>query len=515
MNTELLNMLRTEQTPATKDMPAASRRQTSDLLKEEGYGFEALMRGPRPSTQGRENPTPESPLERTDAPDSPERENINASQGQVKQESTRAGEHPPTEETQTKEAASDDTPDPNEPRPSAGDTSEAYDSAEAETAQPAPIPQAEAATAAAALPVTAPQTPEQGTGVPEDSAKARDAAHQANQKGRAIALNAGAGRNPGEGAASRNPSADAPSTTAASPKAQTGPRAADLKNTQPQAQAGTAQADPRPEAQAGASSPPNSEANRTDGARSTPPETPQVDPGRTDEAKPGQRLEPLDSAQQIEIRPKDVKSGAVGVKAALHSPAEDAAAHSAASAETSTGPVRPVAGSPPLAQQAPRQAQPVAEPARAEPQPAHTLDQDHLMSNILRQAKMIRRPDGGSEMSLRLQPEDMGSVLVKLTMQNDQLSARLQVDSALVREAVDNLMTRVRESLADEGIDLDSFSVGVRQEGQPGPGQGRSEEETGFFESDAPATDEAANRPQRLRPAAPLPADAGRMNFIA
>jgi flagellar hook-length control protein FliK len=147
--------------------------------------------------------------------------------------------------------------------------------------------------------------------------------------------------------------------------------------------------------------------------------------------------------------------------------------------------------------------------------PIQSFDQSHFLDNVMRQARMIQRPDGSSEMNLNLRPAELGSVIVKLTMRNDQLTARLQVDSAVVREVVQNLMERVRESLAGEGIDLDSCDIDLRQEAEPDMREEMEAEGEEDASAEANATQKTTKGQSRRLGAAPLSSASNQMNFVA
>jgi len=91
------------------------------------------------------------------------------------------------------------------------------------------------------------------------------------------------------------------------------------------------------------------------------------------------------------------------------------------------------------------------------------LNAARFVEDIVRQARLLRRPDGSTEIRLKLEPPELGSVLVRLSLRSNRLQAQVQVDTPLVREMLNNAVQRVREALAGEGLDLEQFDIGLRQ----------------------------------------------------
>jgi flagellar hook-length control protein FliK len=91
-----------------------------------------------------------------------------------------------------------------------------------------------------------------------------------------------------------------------------------------------------------------------------------------------------------------------------------------------------------------------------------TLDQAHFLDNIVRQARLLTRPDGARELTLNLQPPELGTVVIRLTLKNDHLQGQIQADSQATRESLQSLIPAVKQSLAGDGINLDRLDVGPR-----------------------------------------------------
>ena len=66
-----------------------------------------------------------------------------------------------------------------------------------------------------------------------------------------------------------------------------------------------------------------------------------------------------------------------------------------------------------------------------------------------------------SQIRLRLQPEQLGEVSIKLTVSGNNISANIVAQNASVREALVGAQSHLTRSLADAGLSLGSFSVDV------------------------------------------------------
>jgi flagellar hook-length control protein FliK len=83
---------------------------------------------------------------------------------------------------------------------------------------------------------------------------------------------------------------------------------------------------------------------------------------------------------------------------------------------------------------------------------------------------------------IRLDPAELGSVHVKVAMSGESASVNFVVQSQLARDAVDNASPRLREMLAEKGIELGQSSV--RQESDGQQSQGDSQDGSGNDEAE-------------------------------
>mgnify|MGYP003633037029 FL=1 len=73
---------------------------------------------------------------------------------------------------------------------------------------------------------------------------------------------------------------------------------------------------------------------------------------------------------------------------------------------------------------------------------------------------------------IRLDPAELGSVHVKVAVSGESATVNFVVQSQLARDAVDNATPRLREMLAEKGIELGQSSVRQESDGQQGQGDG-------------------------------------------
>ncbi len=106
-------------------------------------------------------------------------------------------------------------------------------------------------------------------------------------------------------------------------------------------------------------------------------------------------------------------------------------------------------------------AAPVAPPTPAStmPQPQH-VDANAVVDQILR-AMSIRTTDGQSEVRLRLVPEQLGDVSVKLIVSGGSVDASITAHTADAQTALAGGQNQLAKTLAEAGLKLQSFTVGL------------------------------------------------------
>ncbi|MEP1447807.1 MAG: flagellar hook-length control protein FliK [Paraglaciecola sp.] len=86
---------------------------------------------------------------------------------------------------------------------------------------------------------------------------------------------------------------------------------------------------------------------------------------------------------------------------------------------------------------------------------------------------------------IRLDPAELGSVNVKVAMSGESATVNFVVQSQLARDAVDNATPRLREMLAEKGIELGQSSVRQENDAQQNQGEGEFTQQGGAGNDEA------------------------------
>lgn len=145
----------------------------------------------------------------------------------------------------------------------------------------------------------------------------------------------------------------------------------------------------------------------------------------------------------------------------------DAAPHQPAALAAVIAPVPPSSASPaqltgPYAIPIAHDALPVAPvpPAPPLPQSQPHVDANAVVDQILR-GMSIRTADGQSEVRLRLVPEHLGDVSVKLVVSGGSVDASITAHTADAQTALAGGQNQLAKTLADAGLKLQSFTVAL------------------------------------------------------
>ncbi len=89
---------------------------------------------------------------------------------------------------------------------------------------------------------------------------------------------------------------------------------------------------------------------------------------------------------------------------------------------------------------------------------------DEQLESILQGARIAVRDGRNASMDLRLHPESLGRMNIKLALEDGTLIGRFLVESTDARDAILERITTIREELAGSGISVGEFQVNVRDE---------------------------------------------------
>jgi flagellar hook-length control protein FliK len=125
-------------------------------------------------------------------------------------------------------------------------------------------------------------------------------------------------------------------------------------------------------------------------------------------------------------------------------------------------------------------------------------NQTEMIGKITQAARLTSSP-GTSEISIRLEPDHLGQMRVRLSVdENHFVSARIQVESQEARSLIESSLQRLRESLGEHGLKVEKFSVDVRQDQNQQQGQNSATADRdnptrtpkGYFSEDKPVAAE-------------------------
>jgi flagellar hook-length control protein FliK len=69
--------------------------------------------------------------------------------------------------------------------------------------------------------------------------------------------------------------------------------------------------------------------------------------------------------------------------------------------------------------------------------------------------------DNKSEMVIKLKPNDLGNVTVKISIENGVMNAKFLADSIKVKETLESSLNNLKESLKEQGLNVQDLNVSV------------------------------------------------------
>lgn len=140
--------------------------------------------------------------------------------------------------------------------------------------------------------------------------------------------------------------------------------------------------------------------------------------------------------------------------------------------------------------------------------------QAQVIDRIVRMARVMKSGDTSSA-TIRLKPPELGDVKIELRVTEGVVHSKLEVADSTTRTLLESHLSDLRGSLADEGLEVGSFEVTVRDGGasqQQQFGAGRSSDGSGTeAHGDASTQDEAPQQQDTDRDRS----EPGRIDFLA
>lgn len=94
--------------------------------------------------------------------------------------------------------------------------------------------------------------------------------------------------------------------------------------------------------------------------------------------------------------------------------------------------------------------------------PLTPFQENKLVQRVLRGFEQLQ--DGGGQVRLRLHPPELGTLQMTLRIESMQVSARLEVENTVARDALIQNAQTLRDQLAAQGFEVERFEVEIRSE---------------------------------------------------
>ncbi|MGJ8581668.1 MAG: flagellar hook-length control protein FliK, partial [Psychromonas sp.] len=95
-------------------------------------------------------------------------------------------------------------------------------------------------------------------------------------------------------------------------------------------------------------------------------------------------------------------------------------------------------------------------------------------AQIMGERVMMMLSEGKQEVQIRLDPAELGSMFIKVQVQQDQVQLHIQTQAGLSKDIIDQNMPRLREQLAQQGIQLSEANVEQQSQQHQQSGQQQS-----------------------------------------
>jgi flagellar hook-length control protein FliK len=95
--------------------------------------------------------------------------------------------------------------------------------------------------------------------------------------------------------------------------------------------------------------------------------------------------------------------------------------------------------------------------------------ENRIIDQIIQQIS-IRSSQQQSSITIKLHPEELGHLQMKLVSDNETIKAHIHVQSQQIQDIVEKYLTRLREGFEQQGLVLDEIQVSVNSESRSEPG---------------------------------------------
>lgn len=102
--------------------------------------------------------------------------------------------------------------------------------------------------------------------------------------------------------------------------------------------------------------------------------------------------------------------------------------------------------------------------------PLTPYQQSKLVQRVLRGIEQLS--NGGGQVRLRLHPPELGALQMTLKISDGQMSAQMEVENALAKDALLSNVQTLKEKLSEQGITIDKFEVQIANTSSNGSANG-------------------------------------------
>lgn len=95
------------------------------------------------------------------------------------------------------------------------------------------------------------------------------------------------------------------------------------------------------------------------------------------------------------------------------------------------------------------------------------VNREELFDQILKISE-IANNESISELSIKLKPDTLGKLTIRLIMENGGLTARFVAENQKVKETIESNFTELKDALVQKGINIQNLSVSIGNEGKWG-----------------------------------------------
>lgn len=88
------------------------------------------------------------------------------------------------------------------------------------------------------------------------------------------------------------------------------------------------------------------------------------------------------------------------------------------------------------------------------------INKEEILKQIAESSQLLDS-EGVTELRIRLKPDSLGKVTVRLIMENGEMTAKFIAESHRVKETIESSFSELKESLSQKGINIQSLSVSV------------------------------------------------------